>query len=295
MLKTLLLVTPLLFSSTLWAALKVGTYNIRNFGIAREAHPATNLAELKSIFTELATDLWGVSEIRNDRLLGEFLQEHFPHTALALTRCGGGLRHKLGFIYDTTKLQLLELREEMEMTNPGGPEACFAYSRPLAVGHFKRRDNGEEFHALQVHLKAGGGPEDFAVRFQQYEIIAARVAKLKSQGHQKILVMGDFNTTGMRARNEDFERFEAMRLSQNMANTSDRIFCSYYSTSARGISYPSQLDHILASPELLKGEDAKAWVHTHCRVARCRTSDPLQLGVSYQEVSDHCPQTLLLP
>jgi hypothetical protein len=81
-----------------------------------------------------------------------------------------------------------------------------------------------------------------------------------------------------------------------LSNLTDQLGCSAYWWGATddNTEIPSKLDHIVMSPGFLelKGTTPKAQVHGHCKKVTCKPASSDTLGVSYQEVSDHCPMTV---
>ena len=53
--------------------------------------------------------------------------------------------------------------------------------------------------------------------------------------------------------------------------------------------YPSQLDHILISKNLIGGVPAKIKSFGHCQKLNCQATPESSMGVDFDEVSDHCP------
>ena len=65
---------------------------------------------------------------------------------------------------------------------------------------------------------------------------------------------------------------------------------SYCVTLDDGKEYPSILDHMLVSPGLITDKKAtKASPLAHCQKVSCQATWDTSLGISFEEVSDHCP------
>jgi endonuclease/exonuclease/phosphatase family metal-dependent hydrolase len=285
-----------MLSLSAWAGLKVGTYNIRNFDYDTREDIHTNKPELAQILLALKFDLIGVNEINNGEELASFIKSKMPSFQVMLTKCGGGNGQTLGFIYNTTKLRLIDFTEELGVTNPGGQPTCRANSRPMAVGTFENLSTKETFIAYQVHLKAGSNAEAYEIRFKQYEYLKNFFQNAEAEGKTSYIVMGDFNTTGYLDRDQDYKKFSAMLNANNLTNLTTSLGCSAYwwGGTDDNSEAPSKLDHIVVSRDYLtnKGASHRAQLHGHCKKVACKPASSEDLGVSYQEVSDHCPMTV---
>lgn len=281
----------LLVSSLVQASLTIGTYNIRNFDYDERARINTNKPALENILKGLRSDLLGVTEINNVSEFNSFIGRKLPGHDVVLSNCGGAHGQHLGFVYNKAKLKLINFTEEAAFSGEGG--GCFAGSRPAAVALFEEISTRERFYAIQLHLKSGGNAADMQKRAQQYQLLQRLVKRLVASGVPSVLAMGDMNTTGYTARDNDYRSFEAMLRGAALNNLSANIGCSAYwwGGTDDGKESPSLLDHILATGPMLKNRTAASTVGAHCRAVSCREASPAQLGISYTGVSDHCPQT----
>lgn len=284
-----------LVSSSAFAALNVGTYNIRNFDYDERARTHTDKPALQNILNDIKFDLLGVNEINNAPEFERFIASKFSGYAVRLSTCGGAHGQRLGYIYNKSKLKLLSFNEELSITNPGTEGSCNTGTRPLAVAYFEELATGEKFYAIQAHLKAGGNPDSYNKRAKQYEIIQKFVKDLIAKGHKQIMVTGDFNTTGYTLRDSDYTKFNAMLRNAGLIDLSANVACTAYWWGGTDdqIEDPSILDHILVTNDFLKNKQAKTQTHGHCKQLSCRSASPSALGVSYEGVSDHCPQTAM--
>lgn len=292
--RLLLLSLTCLISQAAFARLTVGTYNIRNFDYDERARISTDKPALESLLKSLNFDLLGVNEINNVPEFTRFIARRMPGYAVALSDCGGAHGQKLGFVYRTSKLRLVRFDEEMVFSGEGSTGGCNTGSRPAAVAQFEEVDTREKFHAIQVHFKSGGAADSIAKRANQYALLQQLFKELGDLGNRNIVAMGDFNTTGYLDRDADYRNFTGMLRAANLTDLSANIGCSAYwwGGSDDGIETPSLLDHVIATPGMLKNQtSARATVGGHCRAVSCRAATPAQLGVSYTGVSDHCPQT----
>ncbi|MBY0518294.1 MAG: hypothetical protein K2P81_15395 [Bacteriovoracaceae bacterium] len=284
----------LLLSSQAFAALTIGTYNIRNFDYDERARIHTDKPQLEVILKSLNFDLLGVNEINNTAEFESFVSTKLPTHDVHLSTCGGAHGQKLGFVFNKSKLRLISFNEDLEITDPGGTPACYGGSRPLVIGKFQEIATGDTFIALQVHLKSGGNADSLKKRFMQYDIIEKYIKKLRANGETRIVTSGDFNSTSYTEKGEEYKRFTSMVKNAGMVDLSADLACSAYwwGGSDDGIESPSLLDHVMASPEFIKNRSAQSQAWTHCKQVSCKDASLAQLGISYASVSDHCPQTV---
>jgi hypothetical protein len=288
----------LFLCSSVFAKVNLGTFNIRNFDYDVRYQIHTNKPMLKDLLTNLKTDLLGVNEINNVAEFESFVAGNFPQFDVELSKCGGAHGQRLGFIFNKTKLKLLSFNEDLRVTLPGEAGACDAGSRPLAIAVFENIGTKVKFYAIQVHLKSGSQTNSQATRFKQYKIIADVVSELKVSAIKEFVIMGDFNTTGYLAKDQDYKEFNLMLKNTALHNLSQDVGCSAYwwGGSDDNIETPSLLDHVIVSKGLLAGStQTKTQVHSHCAKVSCSFASPTDLGETYAAVSDHCPQTATLP
>lgn len=276
------------------AALNVSSYNIRNFDYDERSHTPTNKAKLAQTIKEINPDLLGVQEINQTREFKDFIQrEFFGKYETSLTECGGGGDQKLGFVYNRSKLELLSFKEDRRVMNPYAPHQtmCDLGSRPLALGKFKVSATGQVFVAIAVHLKAGGQYNSVKKRFRQLELLSEVIQEQREQGVEKFVVMGDFNST--RYSHDPNIRAKFLKVVEQMGlkDVTANIGCTSYWWGGRpdGRQYPSHLDHILVSPNFGKASQAAARAYGHCAKLSCAATQENEMGVSFDEVSDHCP------
>ena len=146
---------------------------------------------------------------------------------------------------------------------------------------------------MTAHLKSGSQPESVAKRSKQYEIIKKIIKELKTKtGVQDYYFAGDMNTTEYVSRGTDYTQFKKLVSDLGMVDLAQDLACSAYwwGGTDDGIEEPSLLDHVVATPGLLKTSN-KAQVQGHCKKVACRKATLKELGVSYESVSDHCPIT----
>jgi endonuclease/exonuclease/phosphatase family metal-dependent hydrolase len=275
-----------------YASLKITSYNIRTFGKDGET---TNTRELKKIIKDLRSDIIGVQEIVNSRSFHSFIRSNFKNYNVVLSKCGGGGKQKLGFVYDKTKLKLIKHIEDDSISDPqvdkvrGGD--CDASLRPLMLGFFQEIKTKRKLLVIGVHLKAGGSERSFAKRAVQYKMLKD-IYKSYEAKYKNIIVLGDFNTTGYDDRNIDYDRYMSMVSGMRASDITRKISCTAYWGGEiwdDEIEEPSILDHILISRNLQRGKVTGVRVDAHCKRVNCAEAEVSELGTSYESVSDHCP------
>lgn len=300
MLKLILTISVLLSSYNSSAGLRVASYNIRNFDYDVRSHTPTNKLHLVKLISEMQADLIAVQEINQKEEFENMITKNFAGSYKAkLSECGGANDQKLGFIYNTNKLSLIEFKEDLRTVNPNYNNQnqeqeqglCYTGSRPLAIGIFQNKVTNEKIVGIAVHLKAGGRPSNIRKRFKQHEVISTIVKEFQKNGFLNVVVMGDFNSTEYINKGEEFERFKESVQTMNMADAAKDLKCSAYwwGGSRDSKQHPSALDHILISNNLLNGTTPKLHSYGHCKKLNCKTTLEEDMGVSFDEVSDHCP------
>lgn len=282
-------------ASTLSAhALTIGAYNIRNFDYDERYRISTNKVELQSIISNLKADVLSVEEINNTAKFEEFVANKLPGYDTELSRCGGEHGQHLGFLYNKNTVELLAFNEDLSITAPGTPGSCDSGSRPMAIALFRVKATKQKFYGFTVHLKSGSQPASLKKRSQQYQIIMNTMTELKAKsGVVDFYVAGDFNTTEYVSRGSDYADLNRAVKAMGMIDLASNLKCTayYWGGTDDGIETPSMLDHVLATPGLIKNKTADAKVHGHCATASCREVPIKELGISYESVSDHCPVT----
>jgi endonuclease/exonuclease/phosphatase family metal-dependent hydrolase len=286
----------MLLTFTVQAAVSIGAYNIRNFDYDERYQIRTNKTELSSILKNLNVDVLSVEEINNKGAFEDFLTEKMPGYATRLSDCGGAHGQHLGFIYKTSTVDLLSFNEDLSVSEPGTPGGCNSGSRPLAIALFQIKATKQKFYGITVHLKSGSQPDSVAKRNKQLEIIKKVINELKTKtGIKDFYMAGDFNTTEYINRGVDYKMLTKVVSDLGMIDLAANLACSAYwwGGTDDGIESPSLLDHVIATPGLIKTSN-KAQLHGHCKKVSCRSAKVEELGLSYEGVSDHCPVTALI-
>lgn len=265
------------------APVRVGTYNIRRFGVE-----PTDVDRLAGVVIETRAAVLGLQEIQSEDALAHLEARVAalggPRYRHALATCGGSRAMFVGFLYDPSRVELTAT-EELPELDPDGQGRCVDGDRAGLVGSFKYR--GGAFHALVVHLSAGPEPERVERRRAQWTRALTVARRLRDGGARRVVVLGDFNSTGW-ADNRHGERDFITSSVRNggFALPSESLTCSEFWRGPSGWLEPSLLDHLVTTPGMVDGTPR---VHGYCEALRCaRHREPT---AEYAVVSDHCPVT----
>ncbi len=195
-----------------------------------------------------------------------------------------------GILVESYKLLFLYLRVPISSANEihgsGLDRACGSL-RPEFIVTLKMKSSKENYTFAGTHLKAMGDPASMQTRWGQYRKLENLVQEI---GNRRLILLGDFNTTGYNIRNEDYTRFNNFLDEAGMWTASENIECSSYWTGADQDPNmaSSILDHIVMSNALASQVEATK-VGAHCQKVKCESVMESALGLSYAKVSDHCP------
>ena len=264
--------------------LRVGTFNIRRFGVE-----PTDIDRLVELVEALEVDILAVQEIESEAAL-RHLERRLTHDGRSfshvLSSCGGRSQMRVGFLFDSRRVVLRASREYPEL-DPDGGGSCGDGDRAGLLGVF---DHGNEtLHLVTLHLAHGGQADKAAHRKLQWQRAYAIVDKLRRDGAKSIAVLGDANSTGYLDDGHRERQFvdESAR-SAGMEVVTRSLGCSEYWPERRKQLSPSLLDHVVATPGLTNEADVR--VHGYCVELACRphADEPPH---DYTRVSDHCPVT----
>ena len=103
--------------------------------------------------------------------------------------------------------------------------------------------------------------------------------------------MGDFNSTEYNLKGKHHELFKNSVKSMELIDTTAKLKCSSYWWGGQQDfkQYPSILDHILVSKPLLQNRSYTSETMGHCKALNCQVTFEDSMGISFDEVSDHCP------
>src|SRR5665647_382817 len=221
----------LLLSSALsaQAALTIGAYNIRNFDYDERARIKTNEPELANIIKSMRADIMSVEEVVNKAEFESFITKQMPGYAVKVSDCGGTHNQHLGFIYNTSVVQLLSFNEDLSITEPGTSGSCNGGARPLAIGLFQVKATGQKFYGMTAHLKSGSDPQSMGIRMKQFPILQKIISELRTKsGIKDFYVAGDMNTTEYLNRGSDYKALTQVVSALGMVDLMANTACSAY-------------------------------------------------------------------
>lgn len=275
----------LLISSSAWAKWSVTTYNIRNFNKDPGAGQ-TDVNELKKIITSVKSDVMAFEEVVNADAFASLMKDALPTFRYNLSTCGGNGKQKIAIAYNPTVFDFVSQKEDFTFSGSGLDAACGSL-RPVFLVTLKMKKTKENFVFGGIHLKAGGDARSMQTRWGQYRKLENLV---QENGNARLILLGDFNTTGYNIRNEDFTRFNGFLDTSGMWTATENIACTNYWHGADEDPNmaPSILDHIVMSNALASQVESSI-VGSHCQKTACAEVSQADLGLSYAKVSDHCP------
>lgn len=274
----------LLLSSSVWAKWSVSAYNIRNFDNDPTAGK-TDYEELKKQIISVKSDVMTFEEVVNADAFANVMANALPSYRYNLSTCGGRGKQKIAIAYNPAVFEFVSQKEDFSFSG-SGVSSCGSL-RPVFLVSLKMKKTLEIFTFAGVHLKAGGDDRSMQTRWGQYEKLERLVQEV---GNGKLILMGDFNTTGYNIRNNDFTRFSAFLDAAGMWTASENIACTNYWTGAdqNPDMAPSILDHIVMS-RAMSAKVQSSKVGAHCQKTSCAEVLESELGQTYAKVSDHCP------
>jgi endonuclease/exonuclease/phosphatase family metal-dependent hydrolase len=285
------------------AILRVGTWNIRWFPRGCPSNStcpdkATDIPWLACTIAWMNTDLFALQEIlatpdaefslnalrsELDRLTGGSWQ-------VDLQSCGGTSDQHVGFLWNGSRVALLQLADAWELngaaTGPTG-SACAGNLRPGRYA-LAKTPIGVDFHLLSVHFDSGRTSRDYNHRRQA----AQRIGQIMIGGtpilelDRDVLVLGDYNTMGREdsppiSGQEELGVFD-VELSPGFRRLPMTPNCTEYFQGKGGT-----LDHIVASTGMQEVA-ATARVTGYCALAAC-TDMTGAMPAAAERLSDHCP------
>lgn len=268
--------------------LRIGTFNIRMFG------QKTDRVRLTEILAELDADVIAIQEIRDEQALSALAAELSAKTSRSYqavrSDCGGRQRLHLGFLFDTRRASLDSVREFPELREDRSG-SCFEGERAGLLGSFSSRGRfsirSSTLHVLNVHFAAGGDVGQAQSRQLSLQRALRILASLGQSGADRLVLLGDLNTTGY-ANDQYGERSAVHRqLEQSgMKTITDDLSCSAYWKPSRFSPYqPGKLDHVIVSSSVAAA--APSSVQGFCAALDCQPSQ--RVPNDFDAVSDHCP------
>lgn len=271
------------------APLRVGTFNVREFG------PSTDLGRLTALLAESDADVMAVQEIQRPDLLpqvAKLLSAKSGRSYLSIASdCGGKRAMHVGFLFDAKRVKLDAVEEFPELRDDRGG-SCSLGARAGLLGVFSQRSwfRHREYALLTVHFPAGGDVEQARER-QLFWARALRIAaRVRDGGRERVLILGDVNSTGYRE-NIYGER-DSIHVAVKRAGfhllTPDLRCTEYFQPPEHNAFLPSHLDHIVGSGAVsARGEPR---VLSFCAALRCAPTGTMPSD--FAAVSDHCPVLL---
>ena len=195
--------------------LRVGTWNIRWFPRgcpSNESCPqkTTDIPWLACTMAWMNTDLFALQEILatpDAEFSLNALRAELNHLTggswqVDLQSCGGPSTQHVGFLWNGSRVALLELTDAWELNGAAtGPtaNACVGNLRPGRYA-LAKTPIGVDFNILSVHFDSGTTSRDYNHRRQA----AQRIGQIRVgntpilQLDRDVLVLGDYNTMGVR-------------------------------------------------------------------------------------------------
>src|SRR5690606_7483281 len=149
-------------------------------------------------------------------------------------------------------IKLLSFNEDLSLSAGGG---CNSGSRPLAIALFENIKTKQRFYGMTAHLKSGSSSDSVKTRTEQFGLIRNIIADLKWRTKiQDFFLSGDLNTTNFTPNGTDYRLMNRFLKETQMVNLTQSLGCSAYwwGGTDDGIESPSLLDHVIATPGLIK-------------------------------------------
>lgn len=279
------LILLLIMTCPAWAKWSVTTYNIRNFDRDPGAGQ-TDYNELARVIKSVKSDVMAFEEVVNADAFASIMTKALPSYRYTLSTCGGRGKQKIAIAYNPTVFEFVSQKEDFTFSGSGFDTACGSL-RPVFLVTLKMKKTGETYVFGGIHLKAGGDARSMQTRWGQYRKLENLVQEV---GNGRLILLGDFNTTGYNIRNDDYTRFNSFLDESGMWTASENIACTNYWHGADEDPNmaPSILDHIVMSNRMASNVESSK-VAAHCQKTACAEVGEAELGLSYAKVSDHCP------
>jgi endonuclease/exonuclease/phosphatase family metal-dependent hydrolase len=285
------------------ATLRVGTWNIRWFPRGCPSNRScpektTDLPWLACSIAWMNVDVLAIQEILAtpdaefslNALRADLDRRTGGSWQVDLQSCGGSSDQHVGFLWNASRVALLDLTDAWELNGAAiGPtgSACAGNLRPGRYAS-ARTPLGLDFHILSVHLDSGTTNRDYGHRRQATQRLAQiRVGDTPIlELDRDVLVLGDYNTMGNQDASPVSAQEELAVMDRELSPGFRRLLmtpaCTEYFEGKAGT-----LDHIIASADMQEVA-APARVTGYCTVAECV---PIAgaLPAAAERLSDHCP------
>ena len=180
--------------------------------------------------------------------------------------------------------------------DPSEEGACTEGDRAALAATFARRNapsNEPPTTLLALHLAARGEPARVEQRRQQWARLFAIRDKLAREGHGRVLLLGDTNSTGWREDAHGERTFIEQRAAEaGMRVETASLACTEYWRTGDRTWDPSMLDHVLAPRGAVI--EGSARLHGYCAALQCQRWSADAPPPDYAQVSDHCPVSVEL-
>lgn len=187
--------------------LRIGTWNIENFGGRREKREDADFERIGDfIKNDLKVDVLALQEINGVEPLQRLTKVMGSNWSFLIGSSGKIGRTKasrqigVAFLYDTTKVELLHAHELNELPRKSS-EGDWIFHRVPLVATFRHKSGGIDFRAVSVHFKAGRlnlkrSAKDSAKRQAEVTFLAKRLQDLLAREgeDQDLIVLGDYNS-----------------------------------------------------------------------------------------------------
>lgn len=268
--------------------LRIVTFNVRTFGLQ------TDRVRLRELLQAADADVIALQEVRDSQALGALAAELSSKTSRSYravsSACGGKQRLHLGFLLDTDRVRLDSVREFPELREDRGG-SCFDGERAGFLGSFSSRGRfsvrRSKLHLLAVHFPAGAALGQAQSRQMFLQRALQILESLRQRGEDRLVLLGDLNTTGYRD-DQHRERTAVHRqlVQSGMKPLTDELLCSaYWKPSPFSPYLPGKLDHVIASGVIEATEPPS--VQGFCAALKCEQVQ--RIPSDFEAVSDHCP------
>ncbi len=259
---------------------------MKKYGIELRYPPEgqrTDIAALFSLLKELDIELLGVNEIVDPQLFADSAKAYLGDQYDFIYANAGGSQ-KVGFLYDSAVLKLVgepQIYSDVTLA----PDSRL---RPAYRAYFKGINNGFDFHAIVVHLKAS--PRGWELREKQWQILENILHDLPEDTQDSdIILLGDFNNVSKK-RFEEFkpviEKLNFYRATKELENRWSSYWIPDYKVERIEASLIDQL--FISSDAKIEYVEGSAKVGGMCTLGQFEFKGD-SIPEYYNTISDHCP------
>ncbi len=284
---------PAIVSMPRNSALRVASWNLHWFpyGTKNNVSKAggTDVAWMACAMASMRVDVIAVQEVMTSfpgrsalgRLLDRLDRLTKGHWESYVDACPGDRRQHVGFLYDSGRVQVDQLREVPELNAYGS--ACAKGLRPGVAARV--RAGTHEIELVTLHFDSGGEARDYSHRLQSVRTLTRLFA---SHAHRQVLALGDFNTMGCERCvppiGVDQELAELSRILdeagyRGVVSTGAQPMCSHHFDGRAQL-----LDRAITT---LPEEDVRLHPAGLCAELACQR--PRTTSDALERLSDHCP------